>query len=55
MKTDAAKVETELVLTMAENIKLLSARIDEIEKTIETYGKLIDRLETKIYGQGGEE
>jgi len=42
-------METELVLKMAENIELLSIRIDKLEKTVETYGKLIDRLETKLY------
>ena len=55
METEAAKLETELVSAMADNIKSLPSRIDNIEKTIETYGELIGRLETKIYGQGGKE
>jgi len=39
--------------------KMLSSRIDKIEKTIETYDKLIGRLETRLsrhersYAHGG--
>jgi len=39
----------ELVIKMADNIELLCKRIDGMEKTIETHGKLIDRLERKVY------
>jgi len=49
-------METELMGKIVKNIELqgkainaLISRIEKIEKTVETYGRLIDRIETKLY------
>jgi hypothetical protein len=46
--SDSNGVSKQELKTMIDNIKLLSDRVDNMEKTIETYGRLIDRLETKL-------
>jgi len=48
-------METELMEKIIKNIELQSkainaliSRIENMEKTVETYGRLIDRLETQL-------